>query len=482
MNTPANAVFVPDVVGLPDRTETLDKEKAQKNYEFRGLTRNLYQTQSNPKEAKISYEFFGWRTENGDKVKAGDKADLIEDIAKYDKDKNKKVKLTARWGNTYGFNQDGKMRYATFSIYNIGGVPNGIDNQGGNYLKGIYGSIIYPAEATEPLMKNWRSDGPGRVIINQDSNGMGLDACDRMIRNMTSTPVSTYFDSRNGNEAAGYKEYQVSVLDFPSDSEVLSVLKTKILAGDSLRVTYDGETRKITKTSDLSDFDTEHFSVKWFSVKYQNNGVHFDGIVIQKKWTGIDVPEAKDYEYDGGEKTGVAAGDGYVLEGTPKATEPGEYKVKVTLEDGYTWEDGSRGTKELVWKITDKYKITYKVSPEEGGTLSAGSEIVKTKTVKSGNETVIDYAAEPEGCRASEAEGYAFIGWYKGDTLVTKNAKLSKADILSDDTTKGLNRESKESFKNSCRYLDTVYTAKFAKYEELNGPIPEVEQTTEEML
>ncbi len=279
MNVPADASFVPEIKGIDGNSEIV-RSKKQQAYGIRGLSRNLYQTQKNSTSAKISYEFMGWKSESGQVIAAGESVDLTAG-RKFDKNGDGIVKLTATWNNTFGFNKDGKYRYTTFSIYKTGQVPTGLDNNAGNYVGGIYGTVAYPGDVTEPLMKNWKQNDNGRVVVNQDSNGIGLDECDQMIRDMTETPVSNYFDSRNGNEAAGYNEYEISLMEMPSDEEVLKELEERIRGGLKLKVVFEDGARTLT-IDDLDDFDTAHYEVKWFSVKYQNNGIHVDGIVVPR--------------------------------------------------------------------------------------------------------------------------------------------------------------------------------------------------------
>ena len=86
---------------------------------------------------------------------------------------------------------------------------------------------------------------------------------------------SNYYDSRNGNEAAGYTEYEISFMDFPTDEEVIDELKTRIAAGGCVQVLVDGEVKKITKDENFDEFDVEHYTVQWFSVKYQSPSAEF---------------------------------------------------------------------------------------------------------------------------------------------------------------------------------------------------------------
>lgn len=72
-------------------------------------------------------------------------------------------------------------------------------------------------------------------------------------------------------------------------------------------------------------------------------------------------PTAKSgLKYNGEEKTGVAAGTGYTLEGTVKATNAGDYTATAKLNAGYKWSDGTTGDVEVNWSIAraDEVKVT----------------------------------------------------------------------------------------------------------------------------
>ena len=68
--------------------------------------------------------------------------------------------------------------------------------------------------------------------------------------------------------------------------------------------------------------------------------------------TKIAVPTAKTgLVYDGNEKTGVEAGEGYTLSGTVKATDAGDYTATAALETDYKWNDGTTADKTISWSI-----------------------------------------------------------------------------------------------------------------------------------
>lgn len=75
------------------------------------------------------------------------------------------------------------------------------------------------------------------------------------------------------------------------------------------------------------------------------------GITIE-----AEVPEVTtSFEYDGKEHAPVSSGDGYTIandqRSTPKATAPGEYVVRLELNEKYIWSDGTVAPKEFRWAI-----------------------------------------------------------------------------------------------------------------------------------
>jgi len=68
--------------------------------------------------------------------------------------------------------------------------------------------------------------------------------------------------------------------------------------------------------------------------------------------TKIAIPTAKTgLVYDGNEKIGVEAGEGYTLSGTFKETDAGDYTATAALETDYKWNDGTTEPKTISWSI-----------------------------------------------------------------------------------------------------------------------------------
>ena len=63
-------------------------------------------------------------------------------------------------------------------------------------------------------------------------------------------------------------------------------------------------------------------------------------------------PVSNNYVFDGLEKVGVLSGVGYTLTDVIKATNVGVYSATATLNEGYTWPDGSTDPKNIEWSIS----------------------------------------------------------------------------------------------------------------------------------
>ena len=87
------------------------------------------------------------------------------------------------------------------------------------------------------------------------------------------------------------------------------------------------------------------------------------------------------------------------------------YQDRATVSNLSTT-DGDTVTLYAVWDELDHTTIAYIVDPVGSGSVTRASESLNPETGTS------------EGSKAVPSEGYEFIGWYIGDTLVTKNDEL----------------------------------------------------------
>jgi hypothetical protein len=108
---------------------------------------------------------------------------------------------------------------------------------------------------------------------------------------------------------------------------------------------------------DPMDQETAFYLAKYvadgFTATYSNG--YFTVGAAAPAPTSVTAPTAaSNLVYDGTEKTGVAAGEGYTLTGTAVATNAGDYTATATLEDGYIWSDETTAAKVINWSIAAK--------------------------------------------------------------------------------------------------------------------------------
>ena len=121
---------------------------------------------------------------------------------------------------------------------------------------------------------------------------------------------------------------------------------TEVKAGDLIvpsedyTVVYEG--------GDTKDPGTYRVLVRWEFGKNNVTGVVWATYEIKKT---VVPPIAKPgLVYNGREQTGVEPGEGYTLTGNT-GKDAGDYTAEASLEDGYTWTDGSTGKKNIKWSI-----------------------------------------------------------------------------------------------------------------------------------
>lgn len=132
---------------------------------------------------------------------------------------------------------------------------------------------------------------------------------------------------------------------------------------------------------------------------------------IDKAIVNVTAPTGKTFTYNGKAQTGVAAGSGYSLSGTVKATNAGSYTAKATLKSDanytYKWSDETTAAKTIKWTInkagnplTIKAKtatVKYTAVKKKAQTLAVGKVITFTKkgqgkltyTKVSGNKKIV---------------------------------------------------------------------------------------------
>lgn len=177
------------------------------------------------------------------------------------------------WSNKYNYRGD-NLRYVNFSIIaTIGKTTTGTDwdNDASKYSNKVYSTIADLNDVTsKPL--DFSDEGEGRNLINYKTANIGLELCDSIIRTITNTPISTYYNESNGNAAAGKEEMHITFKDFPSNAKVFTSLQTN---GSKF---YDPDTgQQITG----EDINSGAYTLCWFSVKYQKNGWRVSGVLLK---------------------------------------------------------------------------------------------------------------------------------------------------------------------------------------------------------
>ena len=160
-----------------------------------------------------------------------------------------------------------------------------------------------------------------------------------------------------------------------------------LLEDDDYTVRYENNNRVGTATAIVSGVDN-----------YKGERRMTFSIVPGK----VAVPQAvAGLTYTGTDQTGVAAGSGYVLSGTTKATAVGSYTAKAKLTDAtnYTWADGTTGEKTITWRIAaaDVARATVAAIPDQAYT---GASLTPQPVVTMGGRTLVagtDYTVSYEG-------------------------------------------------------------------------------------
>ena len=111
----------------------------------------------------------------------------------------------------------------------------------------------------------------------------------------------------------------------------------------------------------------------------------------------VNAPAGKILTYNGKVQIGVAAGSGYTLTGTTKATNAGKYTAKATLKTDadydYSWADGMTDPKTVSWQIK-KAANPLKV---KGRSVKIKASAVKNKTLTLAVTKVMAFTGKGQG-------------------------------------------------------------------------------------
>lgn len=145
--------------------------------------------------------------------------------------------------------------------------------------------------------------------------------------------------------------------------------------------------------------------------------------------------------YNGETKTGVAAGEGYTLEGEAKAINAGEHTAaaKLTNTANYQWDDGTTEDKTIVWSIGEKtpvvsdFAVTYPRSEDlvyDGNAKEVTAELSDSYPTQDITLTVVYTNAD--GIAVEEPTN---AGTYTVKLCVSGSSNFAAAELALDDLT-----------------------------------------------
>ncbi len=141
----------------------------------------------------------------------------------------------------------------------------------------------------------------------------------------------------------------------------------------------------------------------------------------------VAVPKAKAPTYSGGAQVGVAAGTGYALSGTARATAAGSYVAYATPDANHCWPGGSTVQKTISWSIAkaaSTIKIAAQTKTYTGKAIAYAGKV--TKSGSTGKVTYRYYSDEActKGVAAANVKG-AGTYWVKATLAADANYKAA---------------------------------------------------------
>ena len=203
------------------------------------------------------------------------------------------------------------------------------------------------------------------------NNGLYIDCTGTTIENLASGKYEVKY---KGN--ANYYESEPTVVEITNKYEKTDFkITTANLPNGKCGVEYNAKIDVACPTGDLSKVEIKNYSESSYKVyglniakdgtisgkpdKSYGNGqknvewrveYYYDGILMEQKTYNLDidgytvlsfVSGNQNLIYDGSEQIGVEGGEGYILTGTTKATDAGNYVATATLKPGYRWDTTS---------------------------------------------------------------------------------------------------------------------------------------------
>ncbi len=294
----AGSLLFTDLPQVDGKAE-IKNQSIRNIHTIQNITANYYQTKKPGDGAGFAfytYEFKGWKTEDGRILDPGAKIEISE----LDADKNGIAELVSAWSYTWKKgSQSSGTPSVNYSIWtNVSTADSQIDGQtmlnenGVNYTPSIAGAmmhavdenggILYSDTLASPsyggrgkpnvgdLASTLPSSNEGKYAMITYVNSSILEA-DAKIRQLAENGY--YTDDSNSGTVC----WKLS--SFPTDEEVLTGLAEMVRNGSTVLKDENG-----TVIND-AELNTRNFSVHWCHVKYQsgaNDGWHIDGKLTRK--------------------------------------------------------------------------------------------------------------------------------------------------------------------------------------------------------
>ena len=289
------------------------------------------------------------------------------------------------------------------------------------------------------------------------NNGSYIDCTGTTIENLASGKYEVRY---KGN--TNYYESEPTVVEITNKYEKTDFkITTAILPNGKCGVEYNAKIEVSCPTGDLSKVEIKNYSEASYQVwglnlakdgtisgkpdsrSYENGKknvewkveYYYDGILMEQKTYSLDidgytvlsfVSGNQNLIYDGSEQIGVEGGEGYILTGTTKATDAGNYVATATLKPGYRWDTTSTAIQFANHNINWSIAKADKDAP-------IGIQGVKTSNigVNDGKITGVDTSMEYRvvGGTYADCTGTEITGLAKGQYEVrykeSKNYKAS---------------------------------------------------------
>lgn len=201
-----------------------------------------------------------------------------------------------------------------------------------------------------------------------------------------------------------------------------------------------------------TDYDVEYSSnvnAGTATVRVAGKG-NYEGVATQTFLIAraeVAVPKASSRTYNGKAQVGVAAGEGYALSGTARATDAGSYEAYAAPDANHCWPGGGTERMPVSWKVSPK-SVTPSVLLAKSSYAYTGKAVTPVVTVKAGSTTLrkdADYTV-------SYASGRKNVGTYKVSVTLKGNYKGSGSASFS--IVKAANPMTAKAVARAAKYSD----------------------------